>query len=228
MQAPQSTRWEDARPLFLAYVARCARRQRQSGMLMLAGGVVVAVLGFLLLSGAGMALVKGAHDKSQGAFPRAWVPMLGWLLGFLGSVLLFATYTPTRIEELSEFRSPGEDSLWAAASHRTGKQNLGQLLLCWLYGGPALVRGGLAHLRGASGLRGEAAEACAAALYVLYEAGQRVAYTDLPTVLQGVQVQDVAARLRAVDGVIFLESAPPGMSLSTPLRDELACLTLGL
>jgi len=227
MAAMGSIPWETARPRFVAFVASRARRRRQAGRLMLAAGGAVTVVGFTVLSLVGVALAEWARRDLSLPLPKAWVLPLGCLVGLLGSVSLFTSYSPARLEELSEFQDPGEDSLLGDLNNRTGKQNLGQLLLCWLYGGPALVLGGLSHRREAAGLSGEAAEACAAMLYVLFQAEHRVSYADLPTVLQGVNVRDVATRLHAIEGVLFLESAPAGMTLSSPLREELACLTLG-
>jgi hypothetical protein len=59
-------------------------------------------------------------------------------------------------------------------------------------------------------------------LHLLYRAGRRVARVEIDEALPGGDVAAVADRLRDVEGVLFLTSDPPGFSLSSPLRDELA------
>jgi len=98
---------------------------------------------------------------------------------------------------------------------------------CWLYGGPGLVAAGRCRLAASARLRDEHAPGCGAVLYLLVHTGQRAAYPDIADVLEGLHLCPVLERLRDVDGVLFLESEPPGLALNNPLKDELTRLLQG-
>ncbi len=62
---------------------------------------------------------------------------------------------------------------------------------------------------------------CAAVLTVLYDAGQRMSYHNISESIDGLNPVRVFKQLRLLDGVVFLQSDPPGISLGTNLRKEL-------
>jgi hypothetical protein len=62
---------------------------------------------------------------------------------------------------------------------------------------------------------------CAAVLTVLHDAGQRMSYHDISESIEGLNPGRVFSQLRLVDGILFLESEPAGLSLGTDLRKEL-------
>ena len=62
---------------------------------------------------------------------------------------------------------------------------------------------------------------CAAVLSVLYDAGQRMSYHDISESIAGLNPVRVFNQLRLIDGVLFLQSDPPGLSLGTDLRKDM-------
>jgi hypothetical protein len=66
-------------------------------------------------------------------------------------------------------------------------------------------------------------DGCAAVLTILYESGGRVAYSEIEGRVDGLNAQQVYRQLHLIDGVLFLASEPPGLTLGSPLRTKLAC-----
>lgn len=62
---------------------------------------------------------------------------------------------------------------------------------------------------------------CAAVLTVLHDSEHRLSYHDISESIEGLNPVRVFSQLRLLDGVLFLESDPPGLSLGTDLRKEL-------
>jgi hypothetical protein len=62
---------------------------------------------------------------------------------------------------------------------------------------------------------------CAAVLTVLHETGHRMSYHDITESIEGLNPVRVFNHLHLLDGVLFLESDPPGLSLETQMREEL-------
>jgi hypothetical protein len=50
---------------------------------------------------------------------------------------------------------------------------------------------------------------------------RKVPYSDIITGIDGLDHVAVFSQLRHVDGVLFLEAEPPGLSLTTPFRRRL-------
>ena len=66
---------------------------------------------------------------------------------------------------------------------------------------------------------------CAPVLALLAKADARLAYAEiLPAIPPGHHPNDVMDYLRLLDGVLFLQSDPPGLSLTTAFRKELRAL----
>jgi hypothetical protein len=62
---------------------------------------------------------------------------------------------------------------------------------------------------------------CAAVLTILHDAGQRMSYHDISESIEGLNPVRVFNQLRLLDGVLFLQSDPPGLSIGTNLKKEL-------
>ena len=62
---------------------------------------------------------------------------------------------------------------------------------------------------------------CAAVLAVLHNAGHRLSYQQITEEIEGLNSVRVFNQLRLVDGVLFLESEPAGLSLGTQMKEEL-------
>lgn len=68
-------------------------------------------------------------------------------------------------------------------------------------------------------------DGCAPVLAVLSKADARLAYEEiLPVIPTGHDANDVVEHLRLLDGVLFLKSDPPGLSLTSAFRKELRSL----
>jgi len=116
----------------------------------------------------------------------------------------------------------------ATVSGRTGKQNVAQLTLCWLYGGPGLIAAGKKRIEQSAHLLDQHSDAWGAVLHLLYRADQRIPFSEIVDAIPGVETRTVLGRLRDIDGVLFLDSEPAGLSLSIPLREELTCMLGGV
>jgi hypothetical protein len=92
----------------------------------------------------------------------------------------------------------------------------------FLFSGPQMVMTGLRCLGRAWRLGGVDVSACAAVLAFLARRDERVAFPDLvPHIPHGHKVPDVLEQMCLIDGVMFLKSDPPGLSLTSTLREEL-------
>ncbi len=63
---------------------------------------------------------------------------------------------------------------------------------------------------------------CAAAITVLYDADGRMSYEEINESVEGLDPVRAFQQLRLLDGVVYLESEPRGLSLGTELRKELS------
>ena len=94
-----------------------------------------------------------------------------------------------------------------------------------LYTGPRIVMGCVHNVRRANRLKTLDLEGMAAILTFLLGREKRVSFTELASALPGCNLATLLPQLAMIDGVLFLKSEPPGLSLSTDLRREIAGTT---
>ena len=89
--------------------------------------------------------------------------------------------------------------------------------------GPRLVTGAWSCFRKASRLSRLNAEAGARVLAVLFSRASRCSFSDLAQLSGVPDPGKTAVQLRDIDGVLFIDLDPPGLTLTSELRQELAC-----
>lgn len=221
MTAETHLKWNQARWILNAKIHDCAAHHKKIGLLFLACGIIVTIIGFLFLMGIATFAVFHFKNEHEIILSTSAVISCGVVTGMLGTSLLFITYNPHSYGDLTELSSPSEESLFAAIDGRVGKQNLAQLVGAWLYGGPHLISKGRRRIEKSRRLLTADIDGCSAVLHLLYSAGHRISYSDLTKQITGLDHVNVFNQLRDIDGILFLESNPPGMSLGTPLRKDL-------
>ena len=84
-----------------------------------------------------------------------------------------------------------------------------------LYFGPRLVMMGCRMIRKAVRLGRLDVSRCATVIKLLNDMGHRLSFQEIVNAVPGLNPVAVFPQLRDIDGVLFLESEPPGLSLSS-------------
>lgn len=91
-----------------------------------------------------------------------------------------------------------------------------------LYTGPRMVMGCVHNLKRAKRLQALDVDGMAALLSFLMGRDKRVALTEIAAAMPGRDLAALLPQMAEIDGVLFLKSEPPGLSLSTDLRRDIA------
>lgn len=162
---------------------------------------------------------------------------LGWMFSWLPTLAAFAAVGAVFVgNSLAPSRStsqplPGTDRAGNArgsnAPPADSMDAILNLLKTVLFVAPRAVNASLELYAKMKRLKGMDTNACAAVIVLLYKNhGSRMTYRELEQKLPGVAWNRVLYELRDVDGVIFHDTDPPGLSLAERLRDELALMTV--
>lgn len=99
---------------------------------------------------------------------------------------------------------------------------LARLITTVIRYGPHLILESIRLVGDAGRLAAFDVDGCAPVLALLARADARLPYADiLPVIPPGHDANDVMAQLRLLEGVLFLKSEPPGLSLTSAFRKEL-------
>jgi hypothetical protein len=90
-----------------------------------------------------------------------------------------------------------------------------------LFTGPRMIMGAIHGVRRWRRLGGIDIDGCAAILSLLLEKGQKVALTDIAAALPALSLESLFPQLAEINGVLFLKTGQPGLSLSSDLRREI-------
>jgi hypothetical protein len=90
-----------------------------------------------------------------------------------------------------------------------------------LYTGPRLLMGAVHNLRRAKRLATIDVDGCAGILSFLLEREKRASLVEIAAAFPGRSLEALFPQLAELQGVLFLKSEPPGLSLSTDLRREI-------
>jgi len=96
-----------------------------------------------------------------------------------------------------------------------------KMIVGLLFTGPRLIMAAVRGLRRRRRLEGLDVDGCAALLSLLLEKGQRVSLTAVASALPERAIPRLLPQLALLNGVLFLKSGEPGLSLSTDLRREI-------
>jgi hypothetical protein len=194
----------------------------------------------LLLAGAGILLATWGLCYVVSLF--ALGPWLGYhhrihsLLGVFILPLLFWGNARTSREYLSEFSvSVGTASSEVVSFYIPGIgmasnvnplapgtiHALTKIMVDCLYRGPRVVVAGFKTLARAVRLRRIDSASCGTVLAVLLAAGRKMSFQEIVNSVEGLNPVHVFPQLRDVEGVLFLNAEPAGLTLSQDLRQEL-------
>jgi hypothetical protein len=90
-----------------------------------------------------------------------------------------------------------------------------------LFTGPRMIMGAVHNVRRWKRLAGIDVDGCAGILALLLEKGQKVALTEVAAAFPGKSLETLFPQLAEINGVLFLKSGQPGLSLSSDLRREI-------
>lgn len=90
-----------------------------------------------------------------------------------------------------------------------------------LFTGPRMMMGAVRGVRRWKRLGAVDVHGCAGVLSMLLERGQRVPLTEVAAAFPDKRLETLFPQLAEIDGVLFLKSGQPGLSLSSDLRREI-------
>ena len=155
---------------------------------------------------------------------------------FCGAFLLWLFFSHYRRNaeylRYAKFRSPQvhvSDAGFARALNilLSGPRSEDGLFQRMLYTGPQWFISGISMFYKSATLLGMDIENCAKILVIVLNKGSRVSFTDLGKLVPECNSIKVFPQLRDIAGVIFLQSEPSGITLTSDLRAEL-CRILGV
>jgi hypothetical protein len=96
-----------------------------------------------------------------------------------------------------------------------------KMIVSLLFTAPRLIMAGVRRIRRAKKLKDLDVDACAAVLSLLLERGQRVSLNEVMAAFPELPMERVFPQLGLIEGVLFLKTGQPGLSLSSDLRGEI-------
>jgi len=96
-----------------------------------------------------------------------------------------------------------------------------KLIIDCLLTGPRLLSVAGNEIRKASRLKSIDRGACAEVLALLLGAGRKMSFQEIVELCPGLNPVTIFPQLRDVDGVLFLQSAPAGLTMSAELKEAL-------
>ena len=168
-----------------------------------------------------------------------WIGHDHWIhtkLGLFLIPLLFWGNARTSREYLADLKvapGPGSDKVvvisvrhrWVSNVNPLAPETINtvtKIITDCLYVGPRTVVSSYRTLRKAVRLLRLDAESCGRVLALLLAAGGKVTFQQIAQNIDGLDPVHTFPQLRDIEGIIFLQKDPAGLSLSSRLRDELA------
>jgi hypothetical protein len=103
-----------------------------------------------------------------------------------------------------------------------------QVILWILFTGPRLVNWSIFSFKRIVQLKRQDTHGCAAVIWLLLAKGRRLAYPDIQTELDWVDVEATMRQLAWVPGLLFIKREHPAVSLTDDFRAEIRKDLLGL
>jgi hypothetical protein len=145
-------------------------------------------------------------------------------------VLLFIGNARTSREDLSNYTldHPAAPALFLSTGVTGSLLGLlanpdasGKMVADILYTGPRLIAGSVKAFQRSTHLMAIDTLGCACALDLLQKNSHHVPCTELAEQLAGHDVVRIFTQLRGMDGVLFLDTTPPAITLTDGLREDL-------
>jgi hypothetical protein len=205
--------FEGVKALLTAANIRRARNCRICGVLGIVLGPVALVVAAILVY---CILRVFTYDKlgASGHVTCLWISAAVIPLMFLGNLVV-----PRR--DLMEERmcNGAPDSF---IGHETNKGVvIGHLFLWIMFTGPRLFSWASSQFRESKRLLALDTHSCAAVLWLLLCRNKKVPYEDIQTELPWLEMDSAIPQLLTIPGVVRLQTAPAGLSMTQDLRDAI-------
>lgn len=211
------------------------RRHARTQAFMLSIGSIALLLGGVLILVATWGITSLISFQTLGW----WIGHDHWIhtkLGLFLIPLLFWGNVRTSREYLSDLKvapGPGSDKVVVICTGDGIVSNVNPLapetintvtkiITDCLYVGPRTVVSSYRTMRKAVRLLRLDAESCGRVLALLLAAGGKVCFQQIAQNIDGLDPVHTFPQLRDIEGVIFLQKDPAGLSLTSRLREELA------
>jgi len=206
--------FEAVRAWFTKWTARRIRNCRLAGSL----GLVLAPLALIFVTaGIYWALRFFKQDRLGNLGDSAtclWISLAVIPCLFIGNRL-----APRR-DLMEEYLEEGPDDSWFDTTSERHK--VVPLVLLWiLFTGPRLFDWAFRSF--ADGRRWAQMDlpGCAAVLWILASHSGKVSFDEIRRQLDWLDLETVLPGLKRMDGIVFLKTAPAGLSLTQDLRDQI-------
>lgn len=169
----------------------------------------------------------------------SWIGHRHWFHSVIGLVivpLLFIGNARTSREYLSEYSVTTGTASGAVVNFYLPGIGLGstvnplapdtmhtgvKMITDCLYVGPRTVTAAIRLVRKGVGLRRIDVDGCAAVIAVLLATGRKLSFQEIAESIEGLNPVRVFPQLGQIDGVVFLNAQPAGLTLASDLRQEL-------
>lgn len=192
------------------------RKNRESIQVNLLGAAGFFAAGIFLLGITFFIIYVFTGIVAESGTTRMILAAIGLAFIFVGNSIFGAA--PVR---------PGAQSLPAAKPGSPNQnpdsvQTFIRTVLAIVFSGPKAISAGLAMLEKIKRLKTMDVDGCTLVLLLLLSRNSRIPYTEIKTRIPKLDTLTVFGQLEDIDGILFLDSDPPGLSLSEALRNEIS------
>ena len=149
---------------------------------------------------------------------RLITAVLGVIATFVGN----AFFSQTLSAAVNKSAGIGPGSVKPGNQNNDSAQTFFRLIATLLFCGPKAISFGMSMAEKAKRMKKMDFDGCAAVLVLLLSRDSRVPYSEIKARIPKLDTLAVFAQMEDIDGVLFLDSDPPGLSLSEALRRELS------
>lgn len=215
-----------------AWLRKSVRNQIAASALgslaMLAAGIAILVVtwGFAyIVSLFAFGFWLGFHHWAHAVGPSILIPSLFWGNARTSGEYLseYSVTTGTASDAVVKFYLPGVGMVsnvnpLAPDTLHTGVKMITDIL----YSGPRVVTAAVRLIAECFRLRRVDLGTCGAVLAVLFTSGRKMSFQQIVDAVPGLNPVVVFPQLHEIPGVIFLVADPPGLTLSSELREEIS------
>jgi len=171
---------------------------------------IALAAGMLLVYIIARVLTRDAHDAQTEAL-CFWIA-----LGSMPVLFLINRFTPRSTEKEKFYHEDPDTSLVGSYMRRRKAES--RFFLWILFTGPRCVDWTISSFRQIHRLQKQDTHSCAALLWLLMLKGKRVGYPDIQRELDWLDLGATAPQIGWLPGVLYINSAPPALSLTEDLR----------
>jgi hypothetical protein len=193
-----------------------AKNCRLKGIAGVILGPIALVVALLLVYCLARVLTHDTSYNPGSSTKCVWIALAVLPLMFIGNKVV-----PRR--NLMEERLSGELGHYAAR-----RMALPFLFMWILFTGPRLFDWAFSSFREIKSWKAMDTHSCAAVLWLLLSRPRKVPYEDIRQQLDWLDLDATLEQLKQIPGILFLQTPPPGLSLTQEFRDEVRKDLLGV